>query len=159
MWPMWSQTIKIKVQVKIPNWLRFSLNVKSVIINHLKQICTHQRFISVINRLKKAHLKTHSQVQHGRIKFKCNHCDHKANQRCDLKSHKGSLPTCAKSSSCSTQDPQVLLHYWLTSICPPQPQHKIHPCCNSIILHFPEWCWKESKVFLNVHIITDIWYP
>ena len=117
--------IKIKVQVKIPNWLRFCLNVKNVIMNQLKHICTHQYFISVINGIKKAHLKTHSQVQHGRIKFKCNHCDHKANQRCNLKSHKGSLLTCAKSSSCSTQDPQVLLHYWLTSICPPQPQHEI----------------------------------
>ena len=172
MWPVRSQSIKTKVQLKISNWLRLRLNVNSVIINQLKHICTHQHVISVINGLKKTPPKTHSQDQHGRIKFECNHCDHKANQRCNLKSHKGSFSTCTTSPSSSTQDLQVLPNYWLPFICPPPPQHEIqklqalHPCCNSIILHFQEWFEKEFKAFHNVHIITfaihsigntDIW--
>ena len=113
-----------KSTTKNPQLVEILLKCEEYDHKSTKHICTQQRFISVINGIKKAHLKTHSQVQHGRIKFKCNHCDHKANQRCNLKSHKGSLPTCAKSPSCSTQDLQVLFHYWLTSICPPQP-HEI----------------------------------
>ena len=61
--------------------------MKSVIINQLKHICTHQRFISVINRLKKAHLKTHSEVQHGRIKFECNNCDRDFQSKKTLNNH------------------------------------------------------------------------
>ena len=143
-----------KSTTKNPHCLRFCLNVNSVIIHQLKHICRHQHFISVINGRKKAPLKTHLQVQHGRIKFECNHCDHKANQRCNLKSHKGSVPTCVKSPPCSTQDPQVLLHYWLTSICPPQPQHEIqrlqtlHPCCNSIISISQNGAERSPRLFI-----------
>ena len=49
---MRSQSIKTKVQLKIPNWLRLRLNVNSVIINKLKHICTHQSVISVKKRQK-----------------------------------------------------------------------------------------------------------
>ena len=51
-----------KSTTKNPHCLRFCLNVNSVIINQLKHICTHQRFISVINGIKEGLLKTHSQV-------------------------------------------------------------------------------------------------
>ena len=66
-------------------------------INVTIVITKHQNKSNVINGLKNAPLKTHLQVQHVRIKFECYHVDHKANQRCNLKSYKGSILTCTTS--------------------------------------------------------------
>ena len=79
--------------------------------------------------------------------FKIYHVDRKLSKdRYYLKDLAGDrvLGSCTTSPSSSTQDLQVLPNYWLPFICPPPPQHEIqklqalHPCCNSIVLHFQE---------------------